>query len=228
MKAIKAISATLVLLLACASFVLSYDALYRTALANGITPALAWLWPLCLDAAMVTVSLAVLRNSLLQERTWYQWLLAIAFTAASVIVNALHAQPTALSRFVFALAPTVTFIAFELLMQQIKSEARRRGASQSLRAIQDAIARARQELQELQSKADAIQPATPVQAIEWVPPQAQPEPIAYPPFSREALAAYRAMYPDAPNTQAAQHFNVAPSTISRALKARRNGHDKND
>lgn len=219
MKAIKAISAALVLLLACASFVLSYDALYRTALANGITPALAWLWPLCLDAAMVTVSLAVLRNSLLQERTWYQWILAIAFTAASVIVNALHAQPTALSRFVFALAPTVTFIAFELLMQQIKSEARRRGASQSLRAIQDAIARAQQELQELQTQADALQAQPEPQPVQIT----QVEHIAYTPG---ALADWRALHPRGTLAEAAQYFRKSPSTISRALKARRNGHEK--
>lgn len=220
MKAIKAISATLVLLLACASFVLSYDALYRTALANGITPALAWLWPLCLDAAMVTVSLAVLRNSLLQERTWYQWLLAIAFTAASVTVNAIHAPATTLARFVFALAPTVTFIAFELLMQQIKSEARRRGASQSLRVINDAIQRARDELQSLQAQADTLQNAKDEKPVEWVPNPVIIEPVEYTPG---ALADWYNANPGATLAQAAAHFHKSASTISRA---RRNGHGK--
>lgn len=217
MKAIKAISAILVFCLAVASFVLSYDALYRTALANGITKELAWLWPLCLDAAMVTVSLAVLRNSLLQERTWYQWGLAIAFTAASVTVNALHAPATTLARFVFALTPTVTFIAFELLMQQIKSEARRRGASQSLRAIQDAIARAQQELRDLQAQADALQSAPQL-------PQAEFEQVAPVAYTPGALADWRALHPAGTLAEAAQYFHKSPSTISRALKARRNGH----
>lgn len=129
-KLINIISSILVLFLSASAFILSYDALYRLALANGITHSLAWLWPLCLDAFMVSASLAVLRNSLVSERTWYQWVLVGAFTILSISFNAIHAPSTWLARGIFALPPLVVFLAFELLVSQIKSAVSRRMVSE--------------------------------------------------------------------------------------------------
>ena len=155
-KGISIISGIIIFFLAVSSFVLSYDALYRLALANGITPWLAWLWPLCLDAFMVSASLAVLRNSLVSERTWYQWVLVGIFTILSISFNAIHAPDTWLARSIFAIPPLVVFLAFELLVSQVKSAVRRRGVSQTLQAMTEAVSRARAELADLEKKADEL------------------------------------------------------------------------
>lgn len=131
-KAISAITALLVLFLAGAAFVLSYDALYALALANGIRPSLSWLWPLTLDAFMIAASLAVLRASLNQERTAYPWLLVGAFTLASITFNAIHAPGNWLARAIFMLPPAVVFLSFELLMSQTKATVKRQGAIKSI------------------------------------------------------------------------------------------------
>ena len=155
-KGINILTGIIVFFLAVSAFVLSYDALYRLALANGITPALAWLWPLCLDAFMVSASLAVLRNSLVSERTWYQWVLVGAFTILSVSFNAIHAPDTWLARSVFALPPLVVFLAFELLVSQIKSAAKRHAVSLTLSVMESAVSRARIELADLERQADEL------------------------------------------------------------------------
>jgi len=156
-KFISVMSGVIVFFLAGSAFVLSYDSLYRLAIANGITPWLAWLWPLCLDAFVVSASLAVLRNSLISERTFYQWVLVGSFTILSISFNAIHAPSNWLARSIFALPPLVVFLAFELLVSQIKSSARRRSASQSLQAITEAVVRAKSELADLEHKADELQ-----------------------------------------------------------------------
>lgn len=155
-KGISIIGGIIVFFLAVSAFVLSYDALYRLALANGITPWLAWLWPLCLDAFMVSASLAVLRNSLVSERTWYQWVLVGAFTILSITFNAIHAPDTILARSVFALPPLVVFLSFELLVSQIKSAVKRHAVSVSLEAMTEAVSRAKAELADLEKRADEL------------------------------------------------------------------------
>lgn len=155
-RSISIIGGIIVLFLAVSAAVLSYDALYRLALANGITSWLAWLWPLCLDAFMVSASLAVLRNSLVSEGTWYQWALVILFTILSIIFNAIHAPATWLARGIFALPPLVVFLAFELLVSQIRSAVRRHAVSQTLDAMNEAVSRAKAELADLEKQADAL------------------------------------------------------------------------
>lgn len=135
-KAISILSAILVLFLAGAAFVLSYDALHSLALANDIKPSLAWLWPLCLDAFMVTASLAVLRASLNAEGKVYQWVLVGAFTGASIAFNVIHAPTTLLARAIYALPPLVVFLAFELLMKQSAATVKRNAATHSIEALE--------------------------------------------------------------------------------------------
>jgi len=143
------LTALLVAFLAGSAFVLSYDALYHLALANGITPGLAWLWPLTLDAVMIAASLAVLRNSLIAERTWYQWGLVGAFTLLSVTFNTVHAPGSWLARGIFALPPLVVFLAFELLVSQIKSAVRRGAVMQSIHDLADQVSLAKNDLAEV-------------------------------------------------------------------------------
>lgn len=134
-KTISVVTAGLVLFLAGAAFVLSYDALHGLALDNGIKPSLAWLWPLTLDAFMIAASLAVLRASLNSEGKVYQWTLVGAFTLASIAFNVVHAPTTLLARSIFALPPLVVFLAFELLMKQTGAMVKRQGATESIETL---------------------------------------------------------------------------------------------
>jgi hypothetical protein len=153
-RIISIITGALVSFLAASAFVLSYDALHQVALANGITPKLAWLWPLTLDAVMIAASLAVLRNSLNGERAVYAWTLVGMFTVLSITFNTLHAPDTWLARGVFALPPAVVFLSFELLVSQIKSVIRRAGLRSTLESMTLAVESARADLAELNRQAD--------------------------------------------------------------------------
>jgi hypothetical protein len=135
MKAKKLISTTtaaLVIFLALAAFVLSYDALRALAAVNGINHRLAYLWPLTLDGFIIVASLSVLRNSLLAERTLYAWLLIVGFSLASIGFNILHAPGNLTAQAIAAVPPLALLLSFELLMSQLKSEVRRRSAFDSL------------------------------------------------------------------------------------------------
>lgn len=162
-KIIQVSTSLLVAFLAASAFVLSYDALHKLALANGITPSLAWLWPLTLDAVMIAASLIVLSRAMSGERARYALALVAMFTLLSIGFNVLHASviPASLqvwiARAVFALPPIVVFIAFELLASQVLVAYRRNSKMQSLAELDKAIARARQDLADLESQADAIE-----------------------------------------------------------------------
>src|SRR5574341_1511916 len=130
------ITALLVLFLAGAAFVLSYDTLRDLALGNGVKPGLAWLWPLMLDAFMIAASLAVLRANLYVERTWYPWLLVGVFTLTSITFNVVHAVDALLPQAIAALPPAVVFLSFELLMNQTKSTVNRQSVVVSLPVLE--------------------------------------------------------------------------------------------
>lgn len=156
-KAISILSAILVLFLAAAAFVLSYDALLGLALANGIKPGLAWLWPLTLDAVMIAASLAVLRASLNAEGKVYQWGLVGAFTGASIAFNVVHAPATLLARSIFALPPLVVFLGFELLMKQTGATVKRNAAIASIDDLESEAVTKRAEVDALTDEAATLQ-----------------------------------------------------------------------
>jgi hypothetical protein len=146
---ISGITALLVLFLAGAAFVLSYDALRDLALGNGVKPGLAWLWPLMLDAFMIAASLAVLRANLYAERSWYPWLLVGAFTLASITFNVVHAVDALLPQAIAALPPAVVFLAFELVMNQTKLTVKRQSVMLSLSVLEQQAETKRQEVDTL-------------------------------------------------------------------------------
>jgi hypothetical protein len=81
-----------VLLLAAGAFVLSYSALHAVAVAAGINPGLAGLYPLIIDGFLTIASLAALHLRDHGPRvTWYPWALLGGFFTVSVWCNALHA-----------------------------------------------------------------------------------------------------------------------------------------
>jgi hypothetical protein len=131
-------SALLVFLLAAGAFVLSYATLWDTALAYGLPPRLAWIWPLLVDFALIVFSLAVVRASLYNERTWWPWLMVALYTVATVAFNILHAPANLTAQVVAVVAPLSLFLSFETLMAMLKSEFRRKQMVQPLEELQTA------------------------------------------------------------------------------------------
>jgi len=138
-KMIGLITSVLVLALAVAAFVLSYDALRGLAADNGVSLRLAWIWPFVIDGFLIVASLSVLRNGLLGERALYQWALVALFTAASIAFNIAHAPEDLLARVMGATPPVALALAFELLMGQVKSEVGRGRAVNSLEKITSSV-----------------------------------------------------------------------------------------
>jgi Protein of unknown function (DUF2637) len=117
-------SATGVLGIGAAAFLLSYDALHSLALASGVRPGLARIWPGVLDGFIVVATLTVVAAKRASRPPWYPWALVVLFSAASVAFNILHAVDQALTRagwvaaLVFAMPPVALVLATHLLLQQ--------------------------------------------------------------------------------------------------------------
>jgi len=156
-RAISIITAILVLGLAVCAFILSYDALRNLASTNGVNPTLAWIWPVAIDGFLIVASIAVVRNSLMEERTLYQWALVIEFTGVSVVFNVIHAPDTLLAQSIGAIPPLALVLAFELLMAQVKSEVRLTDAIKTLEDLTDEISDKRQEVAKLEKAVDKWQ-----------------------------------------------------------------------
>jgi Protein of unknown function (DUF2637) len=117
-------SAAGVLGIGAAAFLLSYDALHSLALASGVRPGLARIWPGVLDGFIVVATLTVVAAKRASRPTWYPWALVVLFSAASVAFNILHALDQALApagwvaAMVFAMPPVALVLATHLLLQQ--------------------------------------------------------------------------------------------------------------
>ena len=117
-------SAAGVLGIGAAAFVLSYDALHSLALASGVRPGLARIWPGVLDGFIVVATLTVVAAKRASRPTWYPWALVVLFSAASVAFNILHAVDQQLAAagwvaaLVFAMPPVALVLATHLLLQQ--------------------------------------------------------------------------------------------------------------
>jgi hypothetical protein len=125
-------TAFLVFLLAAGSFILSYSNLYETGLSLGLSPRLAWIWPLLVDFALIVFSLAVVRASLENEGTWWPWLLVAVYTVGTIGFNIYHAPANLAAQIVAIVAPVSLFLSFETLMGMLKSGVRRSGLSLSI------------------------------------------------------------------------------------------------
>jgi Protein of unknown function (DUF2637) len=117
-------SAAGVLGIGAAAFLLSYDALHSLALASGVRPGLARIWPGVLDGFIVVATLTVVAAKGASRPTWYPWALVVLFSAASVAFNILHAIDQGLASagwiaaLVFAMPPVALVLATHLLLQQ--------------------------------------------------------------------------------------------------------------
>jgi hypothetical protein len=114
---VQPISAAGVLGIGAAAFLLSYDALHSLALASGVRPGLARIWPGVLDGFIVVATLTVVAAKRASRPTWYPWALVVLFSAASVAFNILHAIDQGLASagwiaaLVFAMPPVALVLA---------------------------------------------------------------------------------------------------------------------
>lgn len=147
---IRYLSLALVFLLAVGAFAQSYAVLWDVALAYGLPPEMAWFWPLLVDGAIVVFSLAVVRNGLLGERTWWPWILVILFTLGTVALNGIHSDGRYVSIAVAVVAPIALVLAFETSMAMLKSDVRRSGLVLSIAQIEQETKEKREELDRAQ------------------------------------------------------------------------------
>ncbi len=119
------ITVVLVLLLAVASFALSFEALSELAAKSGaISPSKAWIFPLLIDGAVIIFSTAALRASLFGRTDWWSIGLVIVTTLASIVLNIAHAHATVSSCLVSAMPPLLLGLSYESLLRQLSSSLR--------------------------------------------------------------------------------------------------------
>ena len=119
------VTVVLVLLLAVASFALSFEALSELAAASGaIAPQKAWIFPLLIDGAVIIFSTAALRASLFGRTDWWSIGLVVTTTLASIVLNIAHAHATVSSCLVAAMPPLLLGLSYESLLRQLSASLR--------------------------------------------------------------------------------------------------------
>ena len=164
LKIIQWATALLVAIVATIAFVLSYNALWDTALSSPVIPDdLAWLWPLILDLSLVTFSLLVVNAKLQNESTRWGWTLVGVYTMATVIFNIVHASPELVQEYqtivnwtIAVMAPIGLFFAFESLMGQLGRTVKRVGVVTSIEELIQQETTLASEVKKLQGQAEAL------------------------------------------------------------------------
>ena len=91
---VTALVVLVMLSLTAGAFVLSFDALRKEAVTNGIDPSLAWIFPVIVDLAIIAGGMFVIWSAVnklvAHKRGGYAFILIV--TAVSVTLNAFHAQ----------------------------------------------------------------------------------------------------------------------------------------
>lgn len=141
----------LVCLIAAGAFTLSYNSLQATGQAGGIPPALAWIWPLLIDAPLIVFTLALLVSQLTRQpiRLWAG--LVILYSFVTVGFNLAHAQPTPLGWTVATVAPIGLLLSTEALRHLAKGQIERAALVQSLAELCLQLETRQAELTELQN-----------------------------------------------------------------------------
>lgn len=118
----------LVVLLAVASFTLSFDSLSKLAAESGaVPPERAWVFALLIDGAIVIFSISALRASISRECVKWPMALVITTTVASIVLNMAHTRGGAVAWMVSAMPPLLLFLSFESLMKQLAGNLRPAG-----------------------------------------------------------------------------------------------------
>ncbi|MFC1974768.1 DUF2637 domain-containing protein [Chloroflexota bacterium] len=146
-KTIAWITGSLTLLMALFSFVLSFNALTDLATQHGVS--IPPLFPLVVEAGVVTFSLNALYRSLNGESARWQWALIIGSSLLAGSFNVAHAQTDILSRTMAAMPSLFLLLSFETFIGQIKHVVKRSNTIDSLEQLTDELNTKRQELDEL-------------------------------------------------------------------------------
>jgi len=121
-RAIERVTATAVLAVALTAAATSYEHMRHLALAAG-EGWRAWLLPLSVDGMMVAASMTMLvRRRAGRPAGALAWTALLAGVAASMAANVAAALPTPTGRLVAAWPPLALLLAYELLLQQRKSQ----------------------------------------------------------------------------------------------------------
>lgn len=102
-------------------FRLSYQALHRVAVENGVTESSAWMFPVLVDGGIVLGSMGVVRALSARRSTRPYWCVVIGFTAVSWAFNVSNAPGTAGGWAVATVAPLAQMVALELGMQELRA-----------------------------------------------------------------------------------------------------------
>jgi hypothetical protein len=106
---------------------LSFDVLHTIAQAAGLSPLLAWLWPLGFETFMAVAAVAVLAEQRARPgRTpWYPWVLAALAAGSSIALNFGHPYlpldppPRLLVACVYGVPPITAPFAWHLFLQRV-------------------------------------------------------------------------------------------------------------
>lgn len=135
-RLVSRLTIVLVILLAVASFSLSFDALSQLAAESGAVPAArAWVFALLIDGAIVIFSISALRNTISGECVRWPMSLVITTTLASIVLNMAHTRGGAVAWLVAAMPPLLLFLSFESLMKQLAGNLRPAGAAKKRRKV---------------------------------------------------------------------------------------------
>ena len=102
-------------------FRLSYQALHRVAVDNGVTENSAWMFPVLVDGGIVLGSMGVVRALAARRATRPYWVVVIGFTVVSWAFNVSNAPATAGGWAVATVAPLAQMVALELGMQELRA-----------------------------------------------------------------------------------------------------------
>lgn len=105
----------LVVAVAAGSFALSFQALKQVAQDNGVSAALAFIWPLIVDVSVIVYTLAILVAQLQRRAAKLPVALVLFYGAVTITGNIIHAPLTAVGWFVAALPPLSLILGTEML-----------------------------------------------------------------------------------------------------------------
>jgi hypothetical protein len=106
---------------------LSFDVLHTIAHAAGLSPLLAWLWPLGFETFMAVAAVAVLAEQRARphKTPWYPWVLAALAAGSSIALNFGHPYipldppPRLLVACVYGVPPVCAPFAWHLFLQRV-------------------------------------------------------------------------------------------------------------
>jgi Protein of unknown function (DUF2637) len=147
---------------------LSFDVLHTIAQASGLSPTLAWLWPLGFETFMAVAAVAVLAEQRARPgRTpWYPWVLTALAAGSSIALNFGHPYipldppPRLLVACVYGVPPVCAPFAWHLFLLRV-AHRRRQHLGQDTRAMDQPGTPDRQDAAVLPSVAPAPPPAHP-------------------------------------------------------------------